>query len=47
MATEIMIFETKDNEIKLTVPVENEMANTGSNDGTFSSRQNGYNEACE
>ena len=24
MATEIMIFETKDNEIKLTVPVENE-----------------------
>ena len=25
MATEIMIFETKDNEIKLTVPVENEM----------------------
>ena len=25
MVTEIMIFETKDNEIKLTVPVENEM----------------------
>lgn len=24
MATEIMLFETKDNEIKLTVPVEND-----------------------
>ncbi len=49
MATEMMIFETKDNEIKLTVPVENETVwlTQAQNDGTFSSRQNGYNEACE
>ena len=32
---ELVIFETKDNTIKLEVPVENRMADTGTDDRAF------------